>query len=72
MLYGILWYAFPKVDDTISWEGHLAGLITGVVLSLAYKTPEYKKSQLNMIGKSQILIPKKTSLCNVLTRTEFC
>jgi membrane associated rhomboid family serine protease len=44
MLYGgILWYAFPKVDDTISWEGHLAGLITGVVLSLVYKTPEYKK-----------------------------
>jgi hypothetical protein len=32
MLYGgILWYAFPKVDDTIL-EGHLAGLITGVVL----------------------------------------
>ena len=44
MLYGgILWYAFPKVDDTISWEGHLAGLITGVLLSLVYKTPEYKK-----------------------------
>ncbi|WP_016989342.1 rhomboid family intramembrane serine protease [Flavobacterium sp. ACAM 123] len=44
MLYGgILWYAFPKVDDTISWEGHFAGLIAGVVLSLVYKTPEYKK-----------------------------
>jgi membrane associated rhomboid family serine protease len=31
---------FPKVDDTVSWEGHFMGLITGVVLSLAYKTPE--------------------------------
>lgn len=40
---GMIWYAFPKVDDTISWEGHLAGLITGFVLSLLYKTTEYKK-----------------------------
>jgi membrane associated rhomboid family serine protease len=44
MLYGgMLWYVFPEVDDTISWEGHLAGLITGFGLSLIYKTPEYKK-----------------------------
>jgi hypothetical protein len=44
ILYGgMLWYIFPKVDDSISWEGHLAGLITGVVLSFIYKTPEYKK-----------------------------
>lgn len=40
---GLVWYAFPKVDDTISWEGHLAGLFTGLVLSIIYKTPEYKK-----------------------------
>jgi membrane associated rhomboid family serine protease len=40
---GMVWYIFPKVEDTISWEGHLAGLITGFVLSLIYKTPEYKK-----------------------------
>jgi hypothetical protein len=39
----MVWYIFPKVEDTISWEGHLAGLITGFVLSLKYKTPEYKK-----------------------------
>jgi membrane associated rhomboid family serine protease len=44
MLYGgMLWYVFPKVDDTISWEGHLAGLLTGVILAFIYKTPEYKK-----------------------------
>ena len=40
---GMVWYIFPKVDAKISWEGHLAGLITGFVLSLIYKTPEYKK-----------------------------
>ncbi len=40
---GMIWYIFPKVEDTISWEGHLAGLINGFVLSILYKTPEYKK-----------------------------
>ncbi len=40
---GLVWYVFPKVDETISWEGHLAGLITGFGLSIYYKTPQYKK-----------------------------
>lgn len=40
---GLVWYVFPKVEEKISWEGHLAGFITGFVLSLLYKTPEYKK-----------------------------
>jgi len=48
LLYGgLVWYIFPQPvslgDDHISWEGHLAGLITGFALSLFYKTPEYKK-----------------------------
>jgi membrane associated rhomboid family serine protease len=44
---GMVWYVFPNPEipgnEKISWEGHLAGLITGFVLSIIYKTPEYKK-----------------------------
>ncbi|KAF2513472.1 rhomboid family intramembrane serine protease [Flavobacterium foetidum] len=44
LLYGgMIWYVFPDVDQSISWEGHLSGLITGFVLSVLYKTPEYSK-----------------------------
>ena len=44
LVYGsMVWYIFPKVDDKISWEGHLAGFIAGFALSLYYKTPEFKK-----------------------------
>jgi membrane associated rhomboid family serine protease len=44
LLYGgMIWYVFPDVDKTISWEGHLAGFITGFTMSLFYKTPEYAK-----------------------------
>jgi membrane associated rhomboid family serine protease len=44
---GLVWYVFPSPELTgnksISWEGHLGGLLTGFFLSLLYKTPEYKK-----------------------------
>lgn len=40
---GMIWYIFPDVDQQISWEGHLAGLITGFLFSILYKTPEFKK-----------------------------
>lgn len=44
ILYGgMIWYVFPDVDKTISWEGHLAGLITGFAFALLFKTPDYKK-----------------------------
>ena len=43
MYGGMVWYLFPSTDQTISWEGHLSGFITGLVFSLLYKTPEYHR-----------------------------
>jgi membrane associated rhomboid family serine protease len=44
MIYGgMVWYVFPKVDNTISWEGHLGGFLAGCFLAIAYKTDEYEK-----------------------------
>jgi len=44
VLYGgMIWYVFPEVDRTVSWEGHLAGLIAGFVFAVRFKTPDYVK-----------------------------
>ncbi len=44
VLYGgMIWYIFPDVDHKISWEGHLAGLLTGFVFAVRFKTPDYVK-----------------------------
>jgi len=38
-IYGsLLWYIFP-IKDNISWEGHLAGFLTGLLLAIFIKTP---------------------------------
>jgi membrane associated rhomboid family serine protease len=41
---GLLWYIFPVKDD-ISWEGHLAGFLTGLALAILLKArvPQEKK-----------------------------
>ena len=38
-LYGnIVWHIFPwQQHDPVSWEGHLAGAITGVILAVVYR-----------------------------------
>ncbi|MEM9686955.1 MAG: rhomboid family intramembrane serine protease, partial [Bacteroidota bacterium] len=44
-LYGsLIWYVFP-IDDAISWEGHLSGFLTGLLLAIVFKQrlPEPKK-----------------------------
>lgn len=36
-LYGsMIWYVFP-IKEQVSWEGHLSGLITGLVFALAFR-----------------------------------
>ena len=36
-LYGsMVWYIFP-VEERISWEGHLSGFLTGLVMAFAYR-----------------------------------
>jgi membrane associated rhomboid family serine protease len=41
---GLIWYIFP-VKDGISWEGHLSGFLTGLLLALLMKakTPQDPK-----------------------------
>lgn len=34
---GLLWYVFP-IEEGISWEGHLAGLIVGFLFAIFFKT----------------------------------
>lgn len=48
LLYGgMIWYVFPSPETignkSISWEGHLAGLISGFVFAVRFKTPDYIK-----------------------------
>jgi membrane associated rhomboid family serine protease len=42
VLYGsMVWYMFPDTEDGISWEGHLSGFATGLLLTLFLIAPEF-------------------------------
>ncbi len=44
LLYGgMVWYMFPETGQSISWEGHLSGFITGLFMALVIKTPQFGK-----------------------------
>jgi membrane associated rhomboid family serine protease len=44
---GLVWYIFPTPavlgKNSISWEGHLSGLLTGFILTLVLQTKEFKR-----------------------------
>ncbi|NJW53940.1 rhomboid family intramembrane serine protease [Salinimicrobium oceani] len=48
---GLLWYVAP-IDPQISWEGHLSGLVAGLIFALVYKkdiatAPKYEWERSN-------------------------
>jgi len=44
-LYGsMIWYIFP-MDEKISWEGHLSGLLTGLLFAIIYRKVGPKPQQ---------------------------
>ena len=46
ILYGgSVWYMFPNVKEGISWEGHLAGAISGFVVAFAFRNQGPQKPQ---------------------------
>ncbi|UUV20300.1 rhomboid family intramembrane serine protease [Paenimyroides aestuarii] len=41
ILYGgSVWYMLPDIEEGISWQGHLAGFISGLLLSYLLKKPQ--------------------------------
>jgi membrane associated rhomboid family serine protease len=45
LVYGnMVWHIFPwEVHDPVSWEGHLAGGLTGLILSILYRNDDPQK-----------------------------
>lgn len=43
---GLIWYMFPGIDEAISWEAHLGGMISGFLFALIFRTPNYHEDLL--------------------------
>jgi len=54
--YGsMIWYVFP-IDSSISWEGHLSGLIAGVLLSFFFKNEIVKEEPLPLTVQQNLFL----------------
>lgn len=43
LLYGgSVWYMLPDIEEGISWQGHLAGFISGLILSFLLDKPQFE------------------------------
>ncbi len=40
---GMVWFVFPKIDEVVSWEGHLSGLLVGIFLAYIQKIQPYQR-----------------------------
>jgi hypothetical protein len=41
---GIIWYMFPNAETLnggVSWEGHFSGFVTGLIMGIFIKTPQF-------------------------------
>ncbi len=51
---GMVWHILP-IDKAISWEGHLSGLIVGVLLSVLFKNETHQSEEEKPISYHQSL-----------------
>lgn len=50
---GLIWGIFP-VKDYISWEGHLSGAISGLILAIIYRKVGYQKKIYNWENEQEV------------------
>ena len=63
-LYGsMIWHIFPwQTNDPISWEGHLAGGFTGLILSVIYRRSGPQKPEIVWDNEEEIDTDEESSL----------
>ena len=70
MVVGI-WYIFPEIGKTISWEGHLAGFITGFVLQRIQNSKLFEVT-CGMNGKKPNFDTENDPFGTFLTKMVIC
>lgn len=58
---GMIWYVFPGIDETVSWEGHLGGFIAGFLFARIFKTDHYDIKQYKYDWEHPDFIPENDS-----------